>query len=105
MARKVNQVRWFSGDVNNSNTDINKLAYGTAFHSAPIVQFGIQTLPGVKVIINDHSSITVGSTGIYELSVDGLANINSIRIDANSLNNMQHNRNGYVICDYIYEEE
>jgi len=82
------------------------LRYGTAFPKTyPIVQIGIQTLPGTKVYLNAHTvPVIIGATGIYELSVDGLANLTSIQFDNQSLVTIGENPNAYVIIDYIYEE-
>ncbi len=109
MAKKVGQIRWF-GDNKSQNypSDITlaKLRYGTAFPKTnPIVQIGIQTLPGTKIYLNAHTvPVIIGATGIYELSVDGLANLTSVQFDNASLQIIENNPSAYIIIDYIYEE-
>lgn len=110
MAKYINQLRYYGdGHPKNSSLDINytKLRSGSIFSSTlPITQLGIQTLPGVKVYINNHTSpIIIGQTGIYELNVDGLSNITDIKFDGESLNLINNSTNAYLIIDYIYEKE
>ena len=109
MAKKVGQIRWFGdGKSQNYPPDVSmaKLRYGTAFPKTyPIVQIGIQTLPGTKIYLNAHTvPVIIGATGIYELSVDGLSNLTSVQFDNVSLNIIANNPNAYIIIDYIYEE-
>lgn len=110
MAKKVGQIRWFGDSRASQNypadVTLAKLRYGTAFPKTyPIVQIGIQTLPGTKIYLNAHTvPVVVGATGIYELSVDGLANLTNIQFDNKSLEIIENNDNAYVIIDYIYEE-
>lgn len=114
MAKYVNQIRYYKeGSSKNSPQGLKRsqLSGGTAFkynsqNSAGIVQLGIQTLPGVQFVINTSSNpITVGSTGIYELNVDGLTTINSLNILKQSLDMIDKNENAYLIVDYVYEKE
>lgn len=114
MAKYVNQIRYYKeGSNKNSPQSIKRsqLSGGTAFkynsqNSAGIVQLGIQTLPGVQFTINTSPNpITVGSTGIYELNVDGLTTINSLNISKQSLDMIDNNENAYLIVDYVYEKE
>lgn len=110
MAKFVNQIRYYGeGHVKNSSRDVNftKLRSGSIFsNTLPITQLGIQTIPGVKVFINNHTSpIVIGQTGIYELNVDGLSHITDIKFDGNSLNLIDSSNNAYLIIDYIYEKE
>lgn len=115
MPKKIGQVRYYGTNSNGVADSRNwpatlthaKMRSGTAFSDVyPIVQLGIQTLPGVKVFINNHSTpIVIGSTGIYELNVDGLSRISNISFDINSLNVIDNNSNAYIIVDYIYDKE
>lgn len=110
MAKQVGQIRWFKDDSSNnypSTVSLATLRNGTAFpRTYPIVQLGIQTLPGTKVYLNSHNNpIVIGATGIYELSVDGLANITSITFDNASLSIIEQNDHASLIVDYIYETE
>ena len=112
MAKYVNQVRYY-GDKNvknypANNVSLNTLQSGSVFHNTlPIVQLGIQTLPGMKVYINNHTNpIIVGQTGIYELNVDGISYITDLRFDGATLNVINKNQqNAYLIVDYFYEKE
>lgn len=111
MAKYVNQVRYY-GDANskNSSGDVNirSLQSGSIFHSTlPIVQLGIQTLPGMKVYINNHTNpVVVGQTGIYELNIDGISYITDLRFDGQTLTTINNKtNNAYLIIDYIYEKE
>ena len=111
MAKYVNQVRYYGdGNAKNSNStlSITSLQSGSVFHNTlPIVQLGIQTLPGMKVFINNHTNpIVVGQTGIYELNVDGISYITDLRFDGSTLGVINKNQaNAYLIIDYIYERE
>lgn len=115
MAKKVGQVRYY-GPESSSNSQkanypsdltSNSLRYGNVFNTIyPIVQLGVQTIPGVKFYINNHTTpVIIGATGIYELDVDGLSNITSIQFDSASLAMIDKNPNAYIIIDYIYETE
>ena len=110
MAKKIQQIRYY-GDNNKANYPANitaqRLRAGTAFSDYyPIVQLGIQTLPGVRVFINNHTSpIIIGGTGIYELNIDGLSNITDLSFDPASLNLINSNDNANLIIDFIYEGE
>lgn len=110
MARRIGQIRYF-GEKNPqnypSNINMLRLRTGTAFTQVyPIIQLGIQTLPGTKVYVNNHTTpVIIGATGIYELDVDGLSNITDIQFDDASLKTIANNDNAYVIIDYVYETE
>lgn len=110
MAKQVNQIRYY-GDNNAKNYPANlslqTLQSGSAFHNTlPIVQLGIQTLPGMKIYINNHTNpVVVGQTGIYELNVDGISYITDLRFDYTTLNIINNNKsNTYLIIDYLYEK-
>ena len=109
MAKRVGQIRWFGVDsVENypSSVSLESLRQGSAFpRSYPIVQLGIQTVPGTKVYLNSSiTPIIIGATGIYELNVDGLTQITSIQFDPASLQIIEERPGAYIIIDYIYEE-
>lgn len=110
MAKKIGQIRYFGENDNRnypSNINSLRLRTGTAFTTVyPVVQLGVQTLPGTKIYLNNHTTpIIIGATGIYELSVEGLTNITDIAFDENSLKTIRDNANAYIIIDYIYETE
>lgn len=108
MAKLIKQIRYYNNE--NLNNNPSKLSYrslmsGTAFYSyTPIIQLGIQALPGTKFYLNGSGNpIIIGSTGIYELNVEGLTEINSLQFDKSSLNTIDNNDNAYLIVDIIYE--
>lgn len=71
-----------------------------------ITQLGIQTLPGIKFYLNDGvDPIIVGSTGIYELDLEGLSEITALSFDKDSIKRIDDNDNGYLIVDAIYSAE
>ena len=115
--KQIYQYRYYGNDKTNSkynqpaNITAAKLISGTIFTEGspsklPIVQLGIQALPGTKFYLNNSADpIIIGSTGIYELNVDGQAYINSISFDSGSINmiNSGDILNAYLLVDIIYE--
>lgn len=90
MARLVKQFRYYGEDSTSNypeETTYQALAVGNIFHSySPVTQLGIQADPGTKFYINNSTSpIMIGDTGIYELDLEGLGTISSIRIDKSDL--------------------
>lgn len=109
MAKRVSQIRWFGEDDPRNypaNITLEKLRYGTAFpRTYPVTRFSVQTLPGTKIFINSSLlPIVIGTTGIYELDVEGLSNISSIQFDNTSLQVIAK-AGKTIIIDYVYETE
>lgn len=108
MAKRVGQVRYFNhGAKQNQPSGLSgsDMRNGVPFKDKSIVQLGIQALPGLQVNLNyGETPIVVGSTGIYELNVEGLTPITDIRFPSASINMIEKNPNAYIIVDYIYEE-
>lgn len=125
MARRIAQFRYFGdGEIgvnavtqttlykhisSNYTEAINKsvLADGSIFVSyAPIIQLGVQTLPGTKFYLNANTDpIIVGASGIYELDLSNTSTvITSLMFDLASLELISNNPDGYLIIDIIYEE-
>lgn len=106
MAKQITQFRFYGdGHKNNYPTDLTKdLLKGSAFKNCgSIIQLGIQTFPGVKFYINNQP-IMVGSTGIYELNVEGYATITTLSISSTSLEKVFiNNPHAYLIIDIISE--
>ena len=75
--------------------------------SGPIIQLGIQTLPGTSFFLNQNmESIIVGMSGIYELDLtDSSGTIDKIQFDMKSIDNIANNPDGYLIIDIVYEGE
>lgn len=114
MAKKVKQFRYYADNTSlNSNNKnypetlkFRQLISGSVFSAyMPIVQLGIQSVPGTKFYLNgSNNPIIIGNTGIYELDLQGLSQINSLQFDANSVTFINDNDTAYLIVDIIYEE-
>lgn len=111
MAKKIQQVRFYPGSPEGKNYPDNitiaTLKSGNAFvNYLPIVQLGIQTLPGVVFYLNGaNDGIIVGSTGIYEIDVTDGAQITGLKFDEASLRMIDASGSGYLIVDILYEKE
>ena len=69
-----------------------------------IVQFGIQTLSGVKFSLNGSDDyITVGKTGVYEIELTDDVTISDIHFFEESLQLINDNSTAYLILDLAYE--
>lgn len=115
--RKLYQFRYYGpkdmvnaevGNINQpSNVTRQDLQTGAFIADyVPIIQLGIQTMPGVKFYLNNsHDPIIVGNTGIYELNVDNLTEITALNFDYASLELVDRNpRTAYIIIDILYGE-
>ena len=109
--KKVYQYRYY-GENENKNTEgmsLDSLASGAAFSSKmPILQLGVQSLPGTKFYINCPNvgdPVILGRTGIYELDLNDQSTITSLRIERASAEKISNNAGGYLLVDIIYEEE
>lgn len=110
MARAIKQYRYFN-DNNENNQPLNttSLDYisGAVFEVPscyPILQLGIQTLPGTKFYVNyGIDPIIVGFTGIYELDLENQAEIVHLTFDKDSIETIKNNGNGYLIIDILYD--
>ena len=111
MAKQIKQIRYY-GDKhpNNYPADAKRPTYqnlisGSVFSTyVPMVQLGIQALPGTKFYLNgSNNPIIIGSTGIYELDLYGLTEINALQFDARSISAINANNSAYLIVDIIYE--
>lgn len=74
---------------------------------APIHQFGIQTLPGTRIYINQSNyPVIIGGTGIFEIDCDKTtAAISSFRVEQESMEAINNNDHGYLVIDLIYGKE
>lgn len=113
MARKIKQFRYYGEQTNNapinnfpSNITPRNLISGSIFaDNTPIIQLGIQALPGTKFFLNGNVyPVIIGNTGIYELDLKGQGEITALSFDAKSINIIKNNPNAYLIVDIIYEE-
>lgn len=109
MAKHIMQFRYYAnGDSNNqpSNISTASLQDGTVFSKyLPFTQLGIQTLPGTRFYLNDNMEgpVIVGSTGIYELELEGISKITNLSFDSKSLELIKNNNSAHLIIDVIYE--
>ena len=110
MSKKIHQVRFYQdNDPRNQPNGLtkNRLISGSVFNDKyPMIQLGIQTLPGVKFYLNNAiTPIVVGATGIYDLDLEGITEITQLNFDAASIKMIHNNPDSYLIVDFIYDKE
>ena len=108
MAKQVMQFRYYQdGDeIKNCPAGLisgQSLTSGSLFENYyPIIQLGIQTLPGTEFYLNNsHNSIIIGSTGIYELDLEGYTEITNLKFDIKSIERIAKGPSAYLIIDII----
>ena len=106
MARLVKQFRYYGPNHSKNypeQVNYSSLAAGNIFANYnPVTQLGIQAEPGVKFYVNYSTDpIMIGDTGIFELDLEGLGTITSIRFDRNDLEAVKDT--GPILIDIIYE--
>ena len=106
MAKQIMQFRYYAEKnpkTQPKNLTKGQLQVGSVFTDyTPITQLGIQALPGTKFYLNYSTTpIIIGSTGIYELDLEGLSEITHISFDPSSIENINKNNNAYLIVDVI----
>lgn len=112
MARYVKQFRYYNeDDTSGRNQPVRGINFRTLVSGSifidylPIVQLGIQSLPGTKFYLNNSKEpIIIGNTGIYELDLQGKTEITSLSFDSKSIQAINVNNNAYLIIDIIYEK-
>ena len=114
MANKVTQFRYYGKDHNNNSpAGVSKSLFvsGDVFsNTLPILQLGIQTLPGTKFFLNNGTDpIIIGSTGIYELDLQNKTEISHLRFDSRIFKLIDGEgadkvAGAYLIVDIVYEE-
>lgn len=109
MARHVKQFRYYNdGSQKNSPPGLRagQFVSGNIFNGYyPIVQLGIQSLPGTEFFLNDsHNPVIIGNTGIYELDIIGQTEITSLTFASKTMQAIARNDNAYLIVDIIYEK-
>lgn len=111
MAKIVKQFRFYGQESSSNTSEASGFVTGRVFFrdsniNGSIIQLGVQTLPGTKFYINDSAdAIVVGSTGIYELDIQGLSDITSLNFDSGSMKVISETNGAYLIVDAIYETE
>lgn len=111
MAKHIMQFRYYDDEQvdNNQPKDLKRKDLdkeNNIFSKyTPITQLGIQALPGTRFILNENieGPVIIGSTGIYELDLEGISKIHSLRFDSKSLDLIAKNPNAFLIIDIIYE--
>ena len=115
MAKKIKQIRYYGDNDprNYPSSNLGKniiptyrnLISGSAFkYYMPIIRLGIQTIPETKFYLNNsNDSIIVGHNGIYELDLQNLTEIHSLRFDPSSLTAIKQ-QDSVLIIDIIYED-
>ena len=108
--KKIQQYRYYDEQDTSRNYPkgiaFRNLVSGSIFaKTLPIVQLGIQALPGTKFYLNNNNHpIIIGNTGIYELTLEGLSEITALEFDRADLTSINNNTNGYLIVDIMYED-
>lgn len=83
------------------NHYVNGDVFGNCY---PILQLGIQAIPGTKFYLNEASDpIIIGTTGIYELDLGGDTEISKLQFEGRSMLAISENNNAYLIVDIIYD--
>lgn len=110
MAKHIMQFRYYGdGQVDNQPKGVTKSQFGQ--HGGvftkylPFTQIGIQTLPGTRFYLNNNAEgpIIIGSTGIYELELEGISEITDLYFEKKSLELIESNPNAYLIVDVVYD--
>ena len=95
--------------IDGADVDVSYAHYvsGAVFGECfPVLQFGIQSLPGTKFYLNNSvDPVEVGITGIYELDLSTGATITALRFDKTSLETIINNTTAFLIVDTVYETE
>ena len=102
----------YSGDIfDNINELQDKSYYKFGSNDFNIYQFGIQTVPGVEIQLNDNGgNVKVGQTGIWEINLSSLTPISSaVKIyKLDQLLGKEDNKDGlscnYCLIDVIYSK-
>lgn len=89
-----------SEDLTKDNFNENLSEYSN------ILQIGIQSFPGAAFSLNEGiDKVLIGTTGIYELNLENLIDINKLSIDNDTLDLINKSSGSlYVIIDLLYEE-
>lgn len=112
MANVVKQFRYYGDNedaAKNQPVGVsgNDFVSGEVFdqaHCFPILQLGIQSLPGTKFRLNNAADpVIIGRTGIYELDLEAETQISRIEFEKSSIVAIANNRNAYLIVDIIYD--
>ena len=108
MAKRIKQYRFFNktdATHNTPNTTLQSLISGNLFADVlPILQIGIQALPGTKFYVNSSTSpVIIGATGVYELNLQDNTQITFLSFDGKSLEAISNSSTGSLIIDITYD--
>lgn len=112
MAKVIRQYRFYNENdvIRNQPPNVTKEQFinGLVFDNPscyPILQLGIQALPGTKFYLNSGlDPIVIGFTGIYELDLDNQTEIVKLTFNKDSMKVIEDNSNGYLIVDVLYDD-
>lgn len=107
--KKVKQFRYY-GEDNALNypegISLKTLVSGSIFTKTkvyPIVQLGVQTLPGIGFYLNKgNDPVIVDASGIFTLNLSDGIEISSLSFDLESMNLINENDEAYLVIDIIY---
>jgi hypothetical protein len=105
--KQIKQFRYY-GSMSDRNyptsLSYGELRVGNIFKNLGVVtHLGIQAAPGTLFYLNNGTHpIRVGSTGIYELDLEGMGQISAIRFEKSTLDLIEDGTNGLLI-DIVYE--
>lgn len=116
MSKKLTQFRFYSDgssqnypvkNISNKSVTTQDYVSGSIFRDAfPILQLGIQALPGTKFYLNGNiNPIYVGSSGIYDLDIKEEIRINGLAFEQDSMNRINDTGSAILIVDILYGEE
>lgn len=99
MARKIAQVYY---EPSKTTPTKNQLESGSIFEKyMPVVRLGIQSSPNTNTTVfrlnGSANDIKLGYTGIYELDLEGLSQISSLKVIPGE--------GETVLIDMVYESE
>ena len=83
-----------------------ELSTGSAFYPyTPIVQLGVQALPGTMFMLNgSQDPIIIGASGMFELDLyDTPEKITKLEFTLGSLEAIDQNPDGYLLIDILRE--
>lgn len=120
MAQQIKQFRYYTEpEIINDNNEMNSVNEPATLRMSdlqssnarifknyfPVVQLGIQGLPGTKFYLNNSvNPIVLGITGTYELNLEGRSEISAIGFDRESLITIKENPNAFLIIDIVYDD-
>ena len=112
--KRVRQFRYFGrNDTRNYPNEENLknlLNTGELFSNySPITQLGIQAPTGTTFYLNNNEErtnpIIIGYSGIYELNLEGIAEIYTLSFEESSLSAIDRLPQSHLIIDIVYEGE